>query len=131
MVLQSLVSAKASRWLKAVLVWAQAVKQLEELVASLPEGACADLLILPLYAAMPLELQVSRKMPAFAAEFFSLMCLLSTDHITCQICLLRRVLQHLQQLCGVSGSSLPSTVPDPAGMHRRGCSRRRLRAAGG
>ena len=36
----------------------QAVKQLEELVASLPEGACADLLILPLYAAMPLELQV-------------------------------------------------------------------------
>ena len=35
------------------------MKQLEELVASLPEGACADLLILPLYAAMPLELQVS------------------------------------------------------------------------
>lgn len=42
----------------AGLVGGQAVKQLEELVASLPEGACADLLILPLYAAMPLELQV-------------------------------------------------------------------------
>ena len=28
-------------------------------MALLPEGACADLLILPLYAAMPLELQAS------------------------------------------------------------------------
>ena len=36
----------------------QAVKQLTEAVASLPEDACSDLLILPLYAAMPLELQV-------------------------------------------------------------------------
>lgn len=36
----------------------QAVKQLTEEVAAMPEGACPDLLILPLYAAMPLELQV-------------------------------------------------------------------------
>lgn len=36
----------------------QAVKQLREEVAAMPEGACPDLLILPLYAAMPLELQV-------------------------------------------------------------------------
>ena len=36
----------------------QAVKQLTEAVAAMPEGACPDLLILPLYAAMPLELQV-------------------------------------------------------------------------
>ena len=35
----------------------QAVKQLTEAVASMPEDACSDLLILPLYAAMPLELQ--------------------------------------------------------------------------
>jgi hypothetical protein len=38
----------------------QAVKQLGEAIAELPEDSCADLLILPLYAAMPLELQVSR-----------------------------------------------------------------------
>ncbi len=37
----------------------QAVKQLGEAIAELPEGSCSDLLILPLYAAMPLELQVS------------------------------------------------------------------------
>ena len=36
----------------------QAVKQLTEEVATMPEDACSDLLILPLYAAMPLELQV-------------------------------------------------------------------------
>ena len=36
----------------------QAVKQLTEEVAAMPVGACPDLLILPLYAAMPLELQV-------------------------------------------------------------------------
>ena len=41
----------------------QAVKQLEEQVAALPEGACADLLILPLYAAMPLELQARAAPP--------------------------------------------------------------------
>ena len=38
----------------------QAVKQLTEAVASMPADACSDLLILPLYAAMPLELQVRR-----------------------------------------------------------------------
>ncbi|BDA44197.1 ATP-dependent RNA helicase DHX8 [Coccomyxa sp. Obi] len=35
----------------------KAVKQLGEAIAELPEGSCSDLLILPLYAAMPLELQ--------------------------------------------------------------------------
>lgn len=34
------------------------MKQLGEAIAELPDGACADLLILPLYASMPLELQV-------------------------------------------------------------------------
>ena len=42
----------------------QAVKQLTEAVASMPEDACSDLLILPLYAAMPLELQVSCSLPS-------------------------------------------------------------------
>ncbi|EIE25953.1 putative ATP-dependent RNA helicase [Coccomyxa subellipsoidea C-169] len=35
----------------------KAVKQLSEAIAELPEDSCPDLLILPLYAAMPLELQ--------------------------------------------------------------------------
>ena len=37
---------------------AQAVKQLNEAVAALPEGACDDLLVLPIYSALPLEMQV-------------------------------------------------------------------------
>ena len=36
----------------------QAVKQLNEAVATLPEGACDDLLVLPIYSALPLEMQV-------------------------------------------------------------------------
>ena len=36
----------------------QAVKQLNEAVAALPEGACDDLLVLPIYSALPLEMQV-------------------------------------------------------------------------
>ena len=35
----------------------QAVRQLNEAVAALPEGACDDLLVLPIYSALPLELQ--------------------------------------------------------------------------
>ena len=42
----------------------QAVKQLEEQVGGPTGGACADLLILPLYAAMPLELQVCITSPS-------------------------------------------------------------------
>jgi hypothetical protein len=34
------------------------VKQLTEAMAEMPHGSCPDLLILPLYASMPLELQV-------------------------------------------------------------------------
>ena len=37
---------------------AQAVRQLNEAVAALPEGACDDLLVLPIYSALPLEMQV-------------------------------------------------------------------------
>lgn len=34
------------------------MRQLNEAVATLPEGACDDLLVLPIYSALPLEMQV-------------------------------------------------------------------------
>ncbi len=39
------------------------MRQLTEEVVAMPEGACPDLLILPLYAAMPLEMQVCELTP--------------------------------------------------------------------
>ena len=41
-----------------VIVFMQAVRLLHEEVASQPEGACGDMLVLPIYAALPPELQV-------------------------------------------------------------------------
>jgi len=40
------------------LVTCQAVKMLHEEVGSQPEGTCGDMLVLPIYAALPPELQV-------------------------------------------------------------------------
>lgn len=39
-------------------VTCQAVKMLHEEVGSQPEGTCGDMLVLPIYAALPPELQV-------------------------------------------------------------------------
>lgn len=45
--------------LKQFLVFTcQAVKMLHEEVGSQPEGTCGDMLVLPIYAALPPELQV-------------------------------------------------------------------------
>lgn len=38
----------------------QAVQRLHEEVAAIPEGECEDMLVLPIYAALPPELQVSQ-----------------------------------------------------------------------
>jgi hypothetical protein len=73
------------------MLW-QAVKQLEEQVASLPQGACADLLILPLYAAMPLELQVTALLSSSSSS-----PLLSMLHDACTPCTAPLLKHHSQR----------------------------------
>jgi len=49
----------------------------------MPEGACPDLLILPLYAAMPLELQVRITQDSRPTYISGLLVLLSLCHDIC------------------------------------------------
>lgn len=69
----------------------QAVKQLNEAVAALPEGACDDLLVLPIYSALPLEMQV---LASLLATHLRCKCgLLWPTHHRCLVSLLHAVTQ--------------------------------------
>ena len=62
---------------------AQAVQRLHEEVAAIPEGECEDMLVLPIYAALPPELQVSQP-HAWAAEVLpSVLCPSTSDKSSC------------------------------------------------
>lgn len=61
--------------------WVQAVHMLHEEVGSLSEGSCGDMLVLPIYAALPPELQVCYTLPSS-----SHMCL-SYAPVKCSSCM--------------------------------------------
>ena len=59
----------------------QAVNMLHEEVGSQPEGTCGDMLVLPIYAALPPELQVC---PLCCSSPPSLHCIMTCPFALCQ-----------------------------------------------
>ena len=78
----------------------QAVHMLHEEVGSLSEGSCGDMLVLPIYAALPPELQ------ACCTAFLPLICQSHIPLTSLRCCELyspsHRPLSYIARLCEVS-----------------------------